>query len=230
MSARRALPVWAAWLVMLAAALLFVRAYGSNVPSWDDWDMVPTLTRAQPVTVEWLWSQHNEHRVPLPRLLFLGLNRLTTVDFRVTMYADVFAVGLLAAAFAWTAAQVRGRASPADLFFPVVLLELGQAANLLWGWQLEFFVSAVLAGTALVAIAGSGTTLSHRRAAIVAGTCALLLPFTGANGLGMVPALALWPLALALAPGRWTGTPGLRGDRTLLALGAGALADRKSVV
>lgn len=224
MSARRALPVWAAWLAMLAAALLFVRAYGSNVPSWDDWDMVPTLTRAQPVTVEWLWSQHNEHRVPLPRLLFLGLNRLTTVDFRVTMYADVFAVGLLAAAFAWTAAQVRGRASPADLFFPVVLLELGQAANLLWGWQLEFFVSAVLAGTALVAIAGSGTTLSHRRAAIVAGTCALLLPFTGANGLGMVPALALWPLALALAPGRWTGTPGLRGDRTLLALGAGALA------
>ena len=60
---------WTAWVAMLASALLYVHAFGSNVPSWDDWDMVPTLTHVQPVTAEWLWSQHNEHRVPLPRLL-----------------------------------------------------------------------------------------------------------------------------------------------------------------
>ncbi|MEP6687278.1 MAG: hypothetical protein ABJC36_02955 [Gemmatimonadales bacterium] len=218
-----ALAVWAGWLALLAAALLFVHAYGNNVPSWDDWDMVPVLTRAQPVSLGWLWSQHNEHRVPLPRLLFLGLNRLTTVDFRVTMYADVLAMALLAAGFVWTVGSLRGRLSLADLFLPIVLLELGQAANLLWGWQLEFFASAGLAGIALMAIAGSGTTLTLRRAAIVTGGCALALPLTGANGLGMVPALALWPLALVLLPARWTGAPALRGDRVLLGLGAGAL-------
>lgn len=215
--------VWGGWIALSAAALLFVRAYGSNVPSWDDWDMVPVLTRAQPVTGDWLWSQHNEHRVPLPRLVFLGLDRLVAVDFRVTMYADALAVGLLAAAFVWTAGRLRGRSTLADLFFPLVLLELGQAVNLLWGWQLEFFASAVLAGIALLAVAGSGTTLTLRRAAIAVGLCALLLPLTGANGLGMVPALATWPLALALLPARWTGAPALRGDRALLALGAGAL-------
>ena len=58
------------------ARSLFIAHYASNVPSWDDWDMVPTLTRNQPITWEWLWSQHNEHRVPLPRLMFLGLDRL----------------------------------------------------------------------------------------------------------------------------------------------------------
>ena len=216
--------VWSGWMAMLLAALLFVGRYGSNVPSWDDWDMVPTLTHAQPVTVEWLWSQHNEHRVPLPRLLFLGLNRLTTVDFRVTMFADALAVGLLAAAFVWTAGRLRGRPSLADLFGPIVLLELGQAPNLLWGWQLEFFASAVLAGVALLAIAGGGRTLGLRTAAIVVGGCALLLPLTGANGLGMVPALAAWPLALAVLPDRWTGAQALRGDRLLLALGGGSLA------
>ena len=216
--------VWGLWLAMLLGSLRLVASYGSDVPSWDDWDMVPVLTHAQPVTAEWLWSQHNEHRVPLPRLVFLGLNRLTTVDFRVTMYADVLAVGLLAAAFLWAAARLRGRASLSDAFFPLVLLDPGQAVNMLWGWQLEFFASAVLGGTAVLAIALAGTALSVRRAAIVAGTCALLLPLTGANGLGMVPALALWPLALAVLPARWTGAGERRGDRVLLALGLGALA------
>ena len=43
--------VWAVWARMLVAALVFVRTYGSNVPSWDEWDMVPTLTGEQPVTL-----------------------------------------------------------------------------------------------------------------------------------------------------------------------------------
>ena len=57
---------WSVWLAMFVAAVAFVAQYASNVPSWDDWDMVPTLTRNQPITWNWLWSQHNEHRVPLP--------------------------------------------------------------------------------------------------------------------------------------------------------------------
>ena len=44
------------WLAMLTAALTLVSIYGSNVPSWDDWDMVPTVTGHQPVTLEWLWA------------------------------------------------------------------------------------------------------------------------------------------------------------------------------
>jgi hypothetical protein len=219
---RAAVAVWACWLAMLLGAVALVAVYGSDVPSWDDWDMVPTLTHTQPVTAEWLWSQHNEHRVPLPRLLFLILNRLTTVDFRVTMYADVLAVGLLAAGFIWAAGRLRGRASLADAFFPLVLLEPGQSVNMLWGWQIEFFASAVLAGVAVLVIALAGTALSVRRSAIVVGACALLLPLTGANGLGMVPALALWPLALALLPDRWTGSGEFHGDRLLLGLGVGA--------
>ena len=72
-SRRRLMPllsVLGVWLALLVAALTFVDRYGSNVPSWDGWDMVPTLTGHQPITAEWLWSQHNEHRVPLPGLSF----------------------------------------------------------------------------------------------------------------------------------------------------------------
>jgi hypothetical protein len=209
---------------MLLAALLFVWRFGSNVPSWDDWDMIPVLTRHQPVTWDWLWSQHNEHRVPLPRLVFLGLDRLFGVDMRVTMYFDVLLMAAVAAGMILTAARLRGRASAADAFFPMALLSLGQSANLLWGWQLQFFASVTIACLALLAIVRTGATLSHARAAQIVGVCAVLLPLCGANGLAMVPALAAWPLALAILPQRWTGAKVARGNRVLLAVGLMALA------
>lgn len=214
---------WGAWAAMLAGVLLFVARYASNVPSWDDWDMIPTLTRNQAVTWEWLWSQHNEHRVPLPRLIFLGLNRLTVIDMRITMYFDVLLLATLAAAMILVATRLRGRSSAADAFFPLAILDSGQAANLLWGWQLQFFASVALACVALLAVVRGGATIPVRRAAAIVGVCALLLPLCGANGLGMVPALAAWPLALALLPERWTGGRGTRGSPLLLGLGGGAL-------
>jgi hypothetical protein len=207
---------WGIWTVTLAVALGFIAHYASNVPSWDDWDMIPTLTHNQPVTWNWLWSQHNEHRVPLPRLVFLGLNRLFGVDMRVTMYFDVLLMAALAAALMLTAARLRGRASVTDAFFPLALLSLGQAANLLWGWQLQFFASVILAGIALLAIVGAGAVWTVASAGMTVGVCALLLPLCGANGLGMVPALAAWPLALAVLPSQWTRVDGRR--RTMLAL------------
>lgn len=208
---------------MLATVVLFVARYASNVPSWDDWDMVPVLTRHQPVTWEWLWSQHNEHRVPLPRLLFLGLNRLTVTDMRVTMFFDVLLMAALAAAMMVVATRLRARSSATDAFFPLALLNCGQAANLLWGWQLQFFASVALVCVALLAVVRGGATIPVRRAAAIVGVSALLLPLCGANGLGMVPALAAWPLALALLPERWTGGSGIRGSPLLLGLGGGAL-------
>jgi len=216
---------WGTWAAMLLAALAFVWRFGSNVPSWDDWDMIPVLTRHQPVTWDWLWSQHNEHRVPLPRLVFLGLDRLFGVDMRVTMYFDVLLMATLAAAMMLTAARLRGRASAVDAFFPMVMLSLGQAQNWLWGWQLQFFASVAIACVALLAIVRAEATLSSTRAALVVGVCVLLLPLCGANGLAMVPALAAWPLALAVLPDRWTGAKVGRGNRVvLLAVGILALA------
>jgi hypothetical protein len=223
-SSSGALIAWATWAAALLAALLFVWRFGSNVPSWDDWDMIPVLTHRQPVTWDWLWSQHNEHRVPVPRLVFLGLDRLFGVDMRVTMYFDVLLMAAVAAAMVTSAARLRGRASAADAFFPIALLSLGQAANLLWGWQLQFFASVVIACVALLAIVRAGATLSPTRAALMVGLCTLLLPLCGANGLAMVPALAAWPLALAILPEAWTGAKGARGNRGLLAVGLLAFA------
>lgn len=179
------------WLTMLAAALTLIAIYGSNVPSWDDWDMVPTATDHQPVTAKWLWSQHNEHRVPIPRLLLLAMLRLTRIDFRTGMYFSVVATAALALGMILTARRLRGHSSFFDAFFPLTLMNLAQAVNFLWCWQLQYFLSIGLAGVVLMLIARAATP-PKLLPTLAAGICILLLPLCGANGLGMVPPLALW--------------------------------------
>lgn len=175
---------------MLSAALGLIATKGSNVPSWDDWDMVPTTTGHQPVTMEWLWSQHNEHRVPMPRLLTLALMRFVAMDFRIGMFFNALATAALALGLVLTTRSIRGQSSFADAFFPIVLLNWGQAINLLWCWQVQFYASMLLAGALLILIARISPI--HRFLVLVAAICIVFLPLCGANGLGMVPAMALW--------------------------------------
>ncbi len=206
---------------MLVAALAFVWKYGSNVPSWDGWDMVPTLTGQQPVTANWLWSQHNEHRVPVPRLILLVLNRIAGIDFRAGMFFNVFALGVLALAMIVVAGRIRGRMSYSDAFFPLLVLHWGQAANLLWGWQVQFLSSTVLSGLVLLVIVQSGRRVKLHTG-LVTGICLLLLPLCGVNGLALVPPLALWLIYLAAS--QWRSRDPHAKGKSILTLGLAASA------
>jgi hypothetical protein len=89
------------------------------------------------------------------------------------------------------AKRARGAIRYSDAFFPLILLNWGQAANFLWGWQVQFIASTVLAYIVLLNIVLGGARRSLGTAA-TAGICLLLLPLCGANGLALVPTLALW--------------------------------------
>ena len=108
--------------------------------------MIPVLTAARRVSVEWLWSQHNEHRIPLPRLVLLGLLRLSAGDYRAAMIFNVVALASLALGMVLVARRGSGTWRETDAFFPLALLDLGHHANLLWGWQVQFVLSTVLSG------------------------------------------------------------------------------------
>src|SRR5262249_11804164 len=90
------LVVWGLWGLPTAFALAFVGVYGVNVPYWDDWDMVPVRTGRQPLTLDWLWAQHNEHRIPLPKLLYVALAR-GCGDLRAGMVFNVLCLAAVAA-------------------------------------------------------------------------------------------------------------------------------------
>lgn len=192
--------VWGVWAAMTAAALGLVTGLGSRIPWLDDWVMVPALTGNQPDLPAWLWSQHNEHRVVLPRLILLSLYKLTDGDFRSGMVVNVLALAALAFAMVRTAAQVRGRAILADAFFPIALLHWGHYYNLLWSWQVGFCLPAAVVGVVLLIVARHGLRPTLGAGAL-AGVCLLMLPLFGAPGLAYVPAMACW-LGLA-AVLRW---------------------------
>lgn len=153
--------------------------------------MVPYLTGHEPVTPAWLWSQHSEHRIPLARLIMLGLYKVANDDFRAGMYFNVAAMGFLASALIVAAKKFGGRTSCADAFFPLALLHWGHHENILWTWQVAFVLPVVLEGLLLAHMVRAGARVPVAQG-VAAGSCLAFLPLCGPIGLVCVPWLALW--------------------------------------
>jgi hypothetical protein len=101
--------VWVTWALMFLGALGFVRHYGYNVPRWDEWHAVPALTGNQKLDFTYLWSLHNEHRIPLPKVVLRILGKITHGDSRAGMYFNVIAMAGLALVYAQSMAPPRRR-------------------------------------------------------------------------------------------------------------------------
>src|SRR5262245_17411480 len=192
--ARARVIVFAVWLVMFVVGLVYVGRYAWTNPYVDEWDFVPVLFGEQPAR-PWLWELHNEHRFPLPRLLYLGLFHLTG-DLRAGCLVSFLGISLLAAGLVALARRLRGRASFADAIFPLTLMHTGQGENLYMGYQMCFMLVAVLAGALLAVIVLTGEGCRFRRGlqAIVLGW---LLLTCGAAGLAYGVAAAAWAAVLA---------------------------------
>jgi hypothetical protein len=193
--------VWLVWAATIASILLFIAHDGRNIPFEEDWLMVAPMTGHEPDLLPWLWSQNSEHRLPLPRLVNLALLRATG-DFRSTMVFNALALGAVAAAMILVARALRDRRTRlADAFFPLLLLQLGNWDNLVWGWQIQFVLPTVLVCALLLIIVARPTLPTGVVA--VAGALALIgLPLSGANGMVFAPMLAAWFAYVAWAARR----------------------------
>lgn len=192
--ARARVIVFAVWLVMFVVGLVYVVRYAWVNPYVDEWDFVPVLFGEQRVG-PWLWELHNEHRFPLPRLLYLGLFRVTG-DLRAGCLVSFLGMSLLAAGLVALARRVRGRSALADAFFPLTLMHTGQGENLYMGYQMCFMLVAVLSGGLLAVIVRTGEHDRFRRG-LQAIALSWLLLTCGAAGLAYGLAGAAWVLLLA---------------------------------
>lgn len=152
--------------------------------------MVPVITGAKPMTFGWLWAQHNEHRIVLPKLVFVATARLGKGDFCWAIYFNLLTLACVAAFLILTARKVRGRTSFLDAFIPLIMLHMGQG-GLWWGFQFQFISASALACTLFAVLLWHGSRLPMS-AAVIAGACLFLLPLCGGNGLLFVPVLATW--------------------------------------
>ncbi len=221
--------VWGVFGVLVVGAAAFVARFGTDVPIWDDYDFMPAVVGEQPVTPGWLWEQCNEHRIPLPKLIFVVACRTAGNDVRAGMAASVAVLAALAAGMVVLAGRLPGGARPSDAVFSLLLLNLGHASNLLWSIQFIHVLSTGI-GTAVLILIAWRTRWPGPAVAAAAGVALGLLPLCGGTGLLYVPALGSWLLAASWVearskrPGRGSagrsdrtsGTPGPRSLCTLL--------------
>ena len=158
--------------------------------------MVPALTGHEPVNLSFLWSQHNEHRIPVPKLIFLALSWPTRGDSRAGMFFNLLALAAASLALVVCAWRLRGRISYTDGFFPVACLNLSQYQNLIWNFQIQLITATNLACALLLMVAWRPASLTLRSALWVTALL-LCLALSGASGLVFVPPLAAWLI--------WTG-------------------------
>ena len=180
------------WLAMLVPGLIYVSRYALVNPYVDEWAFVPVLFGDRPAG-PWLWELHNEHRFPLPRLIYLGLFRLTG-DLRTGCYVSFLGISLAAAGLIRLARSVRGRSRIADAVFPLLLMHTGQGENLYMGYQMAFMFTAVLAAALLAVIVRTGETDRFRR--------------------GLLATLFGWLLLTCGAAGSFTASPRPGGSST----------------
>lgn len=191
--------VAAGWAVLSALAVQYVHTFTVNAPYADEWEFVPVLLGAEPLLPA-LWTQHNEHRLPLTRLVYF-LTFRQTQDFRTGSFLQVV---VLAGLSLWLIRRVtcwRGRTEWTDLFFPLLLLHPGHWENWVMGYQIGFVLYTALALGLAVAILETPAELNWGRA-LGAGLLALLTAASGGFGLPLSMAAGLWLLYAAVRTAR----------------------------
>src|SRR5207249_3988664 len=127
---------WGVWMVLTLSTAAIIARYGSDVPIWDDYEIIRALVGEQPVTPGWLWAQCNEHRIAVPKLMLLESYRLAGNDVRAGMVLSAASLSALAAGLVMLAGRFRGGHRASDALFPILLLNPGHSTNLLWSIQL----------------------------------------------------------------------------------------------
>lgn len=196
--------LWSTWAALTIAMVVYVKTNTRNVPYWDEFAMVPVMTGVQTPDLEWAWSQHNEHRPVLSRLVMAGLFRVVGRDFRVARYANIVLFATMAAVMLILARRLRGSSRLTDLVLPIAILNPAQAECLVNGFAMNLLLSSAIAIGLIAAIA------RRYRTTTAAGLAMVALPLCGGSGLAMLPPLGLW-LAGDLAFGWGSGErPGRR--------------------
>lgn len=170
--------------------LVFVQVLAGNpFPYSDDWGLVPYAIGVEPLSWNWLWSQHVDHRIPLQKLFHVLLLRAGAFDFRALVFANAVFAYLVTRLLLRAVRSCRGYAVTGDLLFPIVLMNPG-FGPFVWGFQLQF-MSSVLLTLCVLAFMLGGAANGKGPGWIAAAGCLVALAFCGMNGAVLSGLIAL---------------------------------------
>lgn len=135
-----ALPIfWIFWMVY---------EFGVNVPTGDDWDLISAYNSHDGLTIKYLFSQHNEHRIFFPRMVMFTVLILTNWNEKACMFVSV---SLFVLAYVllikWTYDKLKGIsyyiAGVINFIIGMIFFTPAQYENLFWGFQVGFTMVAM---------------------------------------------------------------------------------------
>ncbi|MFZ0738922.1 MAG: hypothetical protein WBL70_03425 [Candidatus Acidiferrales bacterium] len=189
----------------IAVALYMVVTTYSSLPFWGGWRQVEIAANgSSPFSPAWLWQQHNEHRMVIPKLFLAADLRLFQAR-QVFLLASISSIQFMHLALlswsmwalgGWRGALWRTGTGLAAfcLFCP------SQWENLIWGFQVCFVLPQLFATLSFVALLLYWTELQQRpdkqpspKFLVVSVLAALGATYSLASG------NLLWPLLVAAA-------------------------------
>jgi hypothetical protein len=176
--------------------LTLVLIYGVNIPIGDQWDFVPLLKKSFSggLTFYDFWIQHNEHRLIFPRLIMLGLAKLTGWNI---IYELMVNIVLAVTTYILLAAQIASsrrvlKIQGVNWIVPAIsitVFSLSQWENWLWGWQLQIFLNVLAVVAGIMALSAADFKWSRFALAILLG---IIAAYSFANG------MIYWIVGLAI--------------------------------
>ena len=183
--------VYGVWLFGTLSVVFVTLRYGRHFPYSDDWAVLSLLTGNAEDVLAALWQQHNEHRILIPKLIWMVLFKLSEGDYRCLSLLNSLLASGAAFVMIGAARQLRGHLRITDGFFPLLFLHLGNNIHW-WSFMTEFTLSMFLLVLILrLSIMLTSNNGQARSLLFAWGICAclVLLPLCGLNGL--VPAFVL---------------------------------------
>jgi hypothetical protein len=197
----------ALFLLAITPAILLVgwiKHYAVNVPFGDEWALVPLFEKWHNHQLSFadLYHQHNEHRLLLPKVIYLAFAQFTHWNVRAEMFFSVVLCAATSAGLYILLRQTVTRSRRGLLLMwagaNLLLFSPAQAQTWMLGFGLHQFASNLCVITAL-AVLSSG--IASWPKLVIASAAALAATFSFGNG------LLLWPGAMLLLI--------LRGERKL---------------
>ncbi len=181
---------WGALVILSLLPILFyfayLLAYGVNVPFGDDWEIVSLMGHFYAGNLKFaqLWAQHNENRMLIPYLLFIGLYRLTSFNVKAAMVASGIFLTLSFICFSLIFFK---RRSFNWKFLPLAYLffNFADTQNILWGFQMAWQLVSFCFFASVACLEESGENKTAFAAAIF---FAVLASFSSFQGLFVWPA------------------------------------------
>ena len=186
------------YVLPILILFVFIKSFSVNVPVGDDWALLPFFDSLKSGTAnfEIFFSQHNEHRIFFPRIIFAilafssgwNINVEIWFSFIISIVSFIFICGISQISFGkHLHLSVIATALSSLIFFSPIQVE-----NWLWGFQIAWFViiSCMISAAYLL----SATNFKFK--VLVSASLCLVASFSSAHGL--LTWIAITPLILSI--------------------------------